>query len=255
MDANKNALLMAAYQRKFSHVRQASMCSRFNSVRLETQLRRHFNARFATAPPVELKRDVFPGNAAPFVRRPREWRCGDEAVPPREAVVGLFGLLPHWAKDEKLTRSTYNARSGTVSVKPSFRDAWKKAQHCIIPAEAFYEPDWRSGKHVPTRIARADGSPHGIAGLWSTWRGPQGQEVLSFTMLTVNAGDHSVMRDYHRPGDEKRMIVLLREVDYDAWLDAAAQHSMDFMRLSAPETLNVEAEVGTAPEKSGLFLS
>ena len=230
------------------------MCSRFNPVRLETQLRRHFNASLTNAPDLELKRDVFPGHAAPFVRRPREWGCGDEAVPPREAVIGLFGLLPHWAKDEKLTRSTYNARSETVSVKPSFRDAWKKAQHCIIPAEAFYEPDWRSGKHVPTRIARADGRPHGIAGLWSTWRGPQGQEVLSFTMLTVNARDHAVMRDYHRPGDEKRMIVLLREDDYDAWLDASAQHSMDFMRLSAPESLNAGADVRAVPEKSGSIL-
>ena len=217
------------------------MCSRFNSVRHEGDLRRHFDVALQPAPAAELKKDVFPGYAAPFVRRPREWDSGDEAVPRREAVVGLFGLLPHWAKDEKLTKSTYNARSETVAVKPSFRDAWKKAQHCIIPAEAFYEPDWRSGKHVPTRIARADGKPHGIAGLWSTWRDAGGQEVLSFTMLTINADNHAVMRGYHRPEDEKRMIVLLREDDYDAWLAASVQDSMDFMRPSAPETLNARA--------------
>ena len=33
---------------------------------------------------------------------------------------------------QKLARSTYNARSETASVKRSFREAWKKAQHCII---------------------------------------------------------------------------------------------------------------------------
>ncbi|EGH18803.1 hypothetical protein Pgy4_38171, partial [Pseudomonas savastanoi pv. glycinea str. race 4] len=48
--------------------------------------------------------------------------------------------------------------------KPSFRHAWRHAQHCIIPEVAIYEPDWRSGKAVATRIARADGELLGIAG-------------------------------------------------------------------------------------------
>lgn len=39
----------------------------------------------------------------------------------------------------------------------AWRDAWKRAQHCIIAAVAIYEPDWRTGKAVPTRITRADG--------------------------------------------------------------------------------------------------
>ena len=88
------------------------MCSRFQSVRLDSDLRGFFKAVPAGLPP-ELKQDVFPGYAAPFVRRPREWGSGDDAVPAREAPLGLFGLLPHWAKDTKLAKSTYNARSET----------------------------------------------------------------------------------------------------------------------------------------------
>jgi putative SOS response-associated peptidase YedK len=38
------------------------------------------------------------------------------------------------------------------------------------------------------------------------------------------------MRGYHRAEDEKRTVVILREEDYDAWLDAPAQRSMEFMR-------------------------
>ena len=91
-------------------------------------------------------------------------------VPEREALLGQFGLIPHWATDSTIARHTYNARSETVAIKPSFRDAWKHGQRCIIPAEAFYEPDWRSGKAVPTRIACADGEPMGIAGLCSCYR-------------------------------------------------------------------------------------
>ena len=62
-------------------------------------------------------------------------------------------------------------------------------------------------------------------------------------MLTINATDHPVMCNYHRPDDEKRMIVILREEDFDAWLDASAQKSMDFMRQCAPKGLVAVGEV------------
>jgi len=213
------------------------MCARYRPTRRDLLLE-HFRAKWRM-PPVaeEAARDVYPGQRAPFIRRPPELASGDEAVPEREIAIGVFGLLPHWAKDEKLARSTYNARSETVALKPSFRDAWRRAHHCVIPAEAFYEPDWRSGRAIPTRIARADGRSLGIAGLWewSPLGGPDG--TLSFTMLTINADTHPVMCQYHRPDDEKRMIVLLREDDYDAWLEAPAERSMEFMRQCPPEDL------------------
>ena len=117
------------------------------------------------------KLELWPGYAGPFLRKPRNVDPYDDAVLPFEAEVGVFGLLPFWA-DKKLARSTYNARSETASVKRSFREAWKKAQHCIIPAVAIYEPDWRTGKAIPTRISRADGRLLGIAGLWEVERQP-----------------------------------------------------------------------------------
>jgi putative SOS response-associated peptidase YedK len=197
------------------------MCARYHSVLGLTQMP-----------------EVFPGLWAPFIRRPREYGVGDDAVPDREVLVGRFGLLPHWAKDEKLCKSTYNARSETVATKPAFRDAWKRAQHCIIPIEAFWEPDWRSGRAQWTRIARPDGTPMGIAGLWSRWRPPGAMDdVHSFTMITINAAGHPFMRNFHRPDDEKRMIVVLPEEDYDAWLDSPAERSLEFMRQCPPENL------------------
>jgi putative SOS response-associated peptidase YedK len=213
------------------------MCARYHSVLDAARLQQFFKVR-GLVDIMGAQSEVFPGAAAPFIRRPREFSSGDDAAPEREALMGLFGLLPYWAKDEKLARSTYNARSETVAEKPAFRDAWNRNQHCIIPAEAIWEPDWRSGKNVWTRIRRADEKPLGIAGLWSSWRSPgAGPTLHSFTMLTVNADTHPVMCRYQRPDDEKRMIVLLREADYDAWLDAPAQRSMDFMRQCAPEVM------------------
>jgi putative SOS response-associated peptidase YedK len=217
------------------------MCARYHSVLDASRLKQFFKVQGLRD--LVVKPEVFPGLSAPFIRRPRESGSGDDAVPDRELLVGRFGLLPHWAKDEKLCKSTYNARSETVATKPAFRDAWMRSQHCIIPAEAFWEPDWRSGKCVWTRIGRPDGAPLGIAGLWSWWRAPGGAgDIHSFTMVTINADDHPFMRGFHRPEDEKRMIVVLREEDYDAWLDAPAERSMDFMRQWAPEHLSTRAE-------------
>ena len=57
-----------------------------------------------------------------------------------------------------------------------------------------------------------------------------GDPILSFTMLTVNADDHPLMRNLHKPGDEKRMVVILPEASYDDWLTAPVGRSMAFMQ-------------------------
>lgn len=90
------------------------------------------------------------------------------------------------------------------------------ARHCIIPAAAIYEPDYRKSKPFPARIIRADGIPLGIAGLWERWHNPAtGQVLYSYTMLTVNADDHAFMRNYYKPDDEKRMVVILPQGLYN----------------------------------------
>lgn len=214
-----------------------AMCTNFDPV-INPQLLLDFFG--VDAPPLDLKPSLWPGYVGPFVRRHEFADVGDEAVPSRELRVGCFGLIPHWAPDERIARGKHNARSETVHEKPSFKDAWRRAQHCIIPAEAIYEPDWRTGKAISTRIARADGHPMGIAGLWSEWRNPQGARIHSFTMLTINADAHPVMRQFHKPGDEKRMIVILPEAAYDAWLQAPAANSRDFLRPFPAEALVAE---------------
>jgi len=85
----------------------------------------------------------------------------------------------------------------------------------------------------------------GIAGLWSVWKAPTGDVTHSFTMLTINADDHPFMRQYHKPEDEKRMVVILSERDYDAWLNAPANQSRDFLHQFPADNL-----VGECPQQS-----
>lgn len=199
------------------------MCSRF-----ESPSSAELAAAFGIDPALAVQSDIFPGYQAPFLRAavPESGEDGQDLA--WEALVGVFGLLPPWSKDVKLARSTFNARSETIAEKPSFRSAWRRAQHCIIPARAIYEPDWRSGKAVPARICRADGELMGIAGLWERWTSPDGETVHSFTMITINAEDHPLMRNFHRPGQEKRMVVILPKGAYSDWLRAPAAQSREF---------------------------
>ena len=148
--------------------------------------------------------------------------------------AGQFGLVPRWVKstsDAKL-RSTklVNAPSETVTTSNNFRHAWLDGQRCIVPMMAFIEEDWRSGKAVPTRIARVDGKPMGVAGLWESWTGADGETIVSYTMLTLNANNHALISRYQQPGNEKRMPAILNEGGYEAWLGARPEKAREFMR-------------------------
>ena len=44
--------------------------------------------------------------------------------------------------------------------------------------------------------------------------------MVSFSMLTVNADEHPVMRQFHRAGDEKRTPVIIQPEHYSRWLGA-----------------------------------
>ncbi|VEI25189.1 SOS response-associated peptidase [Bordetella bronchiseptica] len=205
------------------------MCSHYQALKDQERMRKYFAAH----PSAEVPVDMWPRYMGVFVRRPPEWDAGDEAVPAREAVAGRWGLISAMTKADGLDKagklSTFNARSETAAKSFTFGNAWRKGQHCIIPAEAIYEPDWRSGKAVPTRFTRADGAPLGIAGLWDRYRNAAGEWVDSYTMLTINADDHPLFKHYHQAGKEKRMVVILPDGAYGDWLTAPATATRDFL--------------------------
>lgn len=191
-------------------------------------------------PAAEVGRDVWPRKTAVFIRQ----QGGASPVPDvnapeasravvRELVAGQFGLVPRWVKsasDAKLRATKLvNARSETVTTSNNFREAWLAGQRCIVPIAAFFEDDLRSGKAVPTRIARVDGKAMGVAGLWEQWE-KNGETITSFTLLTINANAHALMHRYGHEGAEKRMVAVLNEGTYDAWLSARPEKAREFMR-------------------------
>ena len=205
------------------------MCSNYTPSKRE-QLQRHFGV----APPdSDYKAEAYSGYMAPMIRLPRA-----DAMPgDRACALAMFGMVPHWS-DTRLARHTYNARIETVAAKPSFRNAFRQRQFCVIPASSFYEPSYESGKAERFAIAAADGGPLGIAGIWEYKAAAgNGLPLLSFSMLTINADEHPLMRRFHKPGDEKRMVIILHPEQYDAWLSCSAEDAPRFFTQYPAERL------------------
>jgi putative SOS response-associated peptidase YedK len=105
--------------------------------------------------------------------------------------------------------------------RPSYRAAWRHRQYGLVLVDNFYEPSYESGRAVRWKIELASGDPFGIACLWDRWTDPaSGELVVSFSMLTVNADEHPVMRQFHKSGDEKRTPVIIPPELHDTWLGA-----------------------------------
>jgi putative SOS response-associated peptidase YedK len=56
----------------------------------------------------------------------------------RHISLMRWGLVPSWAKDERIGLSTINAHVEEAAAKPAFREALKR-RRCLIPADAYYE--------------------------------------------------------------------------------------------------------------------
>lgn len=187
------------------------------------------------------KTEVFPGRPGLFIRAARDADEGE-----REAVIGQWGLIPWFAKSPKLPYSTSNARSEELSAKATFKHPWARGQRCILPAESFDEPNWESGKNVWWRFRRADGHSWGLAGLWNTWIDKAtGEIVESYTMLTLNADSHPLMRRMHKPDpklgpdqQDKRSVVPISFEDADTWLFGTTEEAVKLVRLTPAEAFS-----------------
>lgn len=179
---------------------------------------------------------VVPRGHGPFLRAPSPGKL--------ELVVGLWSLIPEWSKEPRLKYSTNNARSEELAAKPSFRDAWRTGQRCIIPADSFDEPNWETGKNIWWRFRRTDGEPLGLAGLYHPWINKRTGEILeTYTMLTVNADDHPLMSRMHKPDptmppdrQDKRSVVAIEKADLDQWLQGSQAEAKELFR---PPAMNV----------------
>lgn len=205
------------------------MCSQFEAI--EPHHASWVMQQFACALPEQpWPRETFPTQTAPFIFL-------EQGRP--QCQLAHFGLVPAWAKHSpKFGVHTYNARSETVTEKPSYRAAWRERRFGLVLTQCFYEPCYETGRAKRTAIQRADGEPTAIACLWERWMAPHALATYhSFTMLTVNADQHPLMRRFHKPNEEKRSVVVIDPMQYLPWLTATHQEARHLLQCPAPDTL------------------
>jgi len=214
------------------HRGELSMC-----VNYQGPTRRGLSALLGCEAPEDLpyEREAWPGSVMPMIRR-------DPETGARIAEAGIFGLVPGWAKDLKIAKRCYNARSETVGEKPSFKHSWNASHLCLVPMTRYFEPNYESGKAVRWAIGRSDLPLFCVAGIWA-WntRAREGQGVASFSLLTVNCDQNPVLNRFHAPGHEKRSLVHIEPDDYDAWLAAPPDLARVMLEAPSPEVLEVSA--------------
>ena len=173
------------------------MCGRFVATTAPQQLALLFDAVLAAAP----SDDFVPNyNVAPTTQI---WHLIDpaleEASPEASETSATrllrrahWGLLPAWSKNRSRAASMINARSETLTMKPSFKPLLK-AHRCVVPVDGYYE--WRTvgvdpsvkQPKQPYFIRSTDNQPLAIAGLWTTWRDNErgGSIVASCCLITT----------------------------------------------------------------------
>jgi putative SOS response-associated peptidase YedK len=157
-----------------------------------------------------------------------------------ERLLGTmkWGFVPFWAKDFKSIQ--INARAESFTTKPMFRDSAAR-KRCIIPADGFYEWEPKERGRAPHWVYRADGFPMGFAGIWSTWRDPETEELVR-TCAIVTTEARGAIAAIH-----DRMPVSLSPDSWDAWLDREITDPGEVEALIVPIDADLIMEHEVAP--------
>ena len=176
------------------------MCGRFALARSPDEVTRLFDLdECADFTP---RYNIAPTTDIPVIRR----------SPTNQNVLHLlrWGLVPHWSKDLTIGSRLINARSESLTEKPSFRSAFAR-RRCLIPADGFYEWDRQGSVKQPYYFADANGEMLAFGGLWESWQALDGTLLRTTCIITTDSrGEVALIHD--------RMPLIIRRNDVDNWL-------------------------------------
>jgi putative SOS response-associated peptidase YedK len=130
-----------------------------------------------------------------------------------------WGLIPSWVKDESyaegIRSKTLNAKSETITEKPSFRNAVKYGR-CLVISKGFFEWQQKENKKIPYYIGLENDQLFGFAGLYDTWINPAtGETIRTFSIITTTA--NPLLAVIHNT--KQRMPVILPQDREQKWID------------------------------------
>lgn len=136
-----------------------------------------------------------------------------------------WGLIPEWVRTsedaEEIRFKTFNARSESISTKPSFSSSFI-SKRCLVPVRGFFEWQHVGKEKIPWYIYLPDNQIITLAGLYSEWTHSATGEILStFSIITTDANE--LMVKVHNSG--KRMPAILQRDDEKKWIDISISPS------------------------------
>jgi putative SOS response-associated peptidase YedK len=197
-------------------LRTIPMCGRFTFQPTEA-----FYARFHISHRLDAltaRYNIAPGQMVPVII----------ATSPRQIVLMRWGLIPHWAKDEKTAYKMINARVETLTQRPAFRSLLA-ANRCLVPASGFYEWQGEGRDKTPYYIYPQEDRYLAFAGLYDLWITPTSEELYTFTIITTDA-DPFMSRLHNR-----MPVILAKELE-NAWLDPALTQAHDVLDVLSRST-------------------
>ena len=144
----------------------------------------------------------------------------------KQLVAMRWGLVPFWATDPKIASKHINARAETLTVKPAFKDAFKR-RRCLVVADGFFEWQKQGATKTPLFIHLEPERPFGFAGLYEIWTPPLGEKLVTCTIITTEPNE--LVRPIH-----DRMPVILPKDAEDFWLDPAVEDHTRLLDLLQP---------------------
>jgi putative SOS response-associated peptidase YedK len=192
------------------------MCGRFTFQPTEA-----FYARFHISHRLDAltaRYNIAPGQMVPVII----------ATSPRQIVLMRWGLIPHWAKDEKTAYKMINARVETLTRRPAFRGLLSH-NRCLVPASGFYEWQGEGRDKTPYYIYPQEDRYLAFAGLYDLWITPTSEELYTFTIITTDA-DPFMSRLHNR-----MPVILAKELE-NAWLDPALTQAHDVLDVLSRST-------------------
>jgi len=180
------------------------MCGRASLAKTPQQIEARYQAKFPQVD-LETKQQLPNYNIAPTHWHPV---LTNQAKYPLRMLK--WGLIPSWAKDQKIGSRLINARSETILEKPAFRAIHQR--RCIVPYDGFYEWKRLGKERIPYRIVLPDTPIFSVAGIWETWQNPDGVIIPTFSVLTQ--APNELMRPIHN-----RMPAILAPEMEKIWLD------------------------------------
>lgn len=132
---------------------------------------------------------------------------------PKMIEFATWGLIPSWAKDEKIGQKMINARVEGLFEKPSYKVLIKR-KRCLIIADGFFEwkKDEKSIRKTPYFIKMKTSEPFTFAGLWDEWYDKNSNKKIVSTIIITTEPNDLIKKIHHR------MPLIISSKQRNLWL-------------------------------------